>query len=45
MWYFILFFTIGLILFAIMVAQAPVGYQDEDGFHYGEPEDKFKGEK
>jgi len=36
MWFFILFLSIVFILFAIMVAQAPVGYEDEDGFHYGE---------
>jgi len=35
MWFFILFLSIVFILFAIMVAQAPVGYEDEDGFHYG----------
>lgn len=41
MWFFILFLSIVFILFAIMVAQAPVGYEDEDGFHYGT---KFKEE-
>lgn len=30
--------AIGLIVF--IVASAPVGYEDEDGFHHGEPPEK-----
>lgn len=43
MWYFIFFFSMAVILFALMVAQAPEGYEDKDGFHYGKSEeDKWK---
>jgi hypothetical protein len=33
-------FVIALIAFAVYsIAAAPYGYEDDDGFHYGEPDD------
>ena len=33
--WFVLFLLIVVVLFAVMVSQAPEGWEDEDGFHYG----------
>jgi hypothetical protein len=38
--WFVLFLIILVALFIVMLATAPQGYEDEDGFHYG-PEQKF----
>lgn len=38
----IIFGIIVLAVFVAMVVNAPEGYEDEEGFHYGK-EDKFKG--
>jgi hypothetical protein len=34
-------FVIALIAFAVFsIAVAPSGYEDDDGFHYGDPDDE-----
>lgn len=40
--FFILFLAVVIVLFAIMLASAPIGYEDKEGFHYGKEEDKWK---
>jgi hypothetical protein len=34
---YIIVSVLSLIVLAVMVKNAPLGYEDEHGFHYGEP--------
>lgn len=42
--YFLIASVISVAILGVLAYRAPLGYEDEDGFHHGTPEDKNNGE-